>query len=87
MRQRVSTISNRIALLLAASGVLLLSAGQPTWAKVTDSKPIAVPKPQPVQSRSAPLKQGKTALVRFQTAPFPYRGSTPSSGQPFFDVH
>jgi len=87
MRQRVSTILNGVGLLLAANGALLLAATQPTWAKVTDSKPIAVPKPQPVQSRSAPLKQGKTALVRFQTAPFPYRGSIPSSGHPFFDVN
>lgn len=87
MRQRVSTILNGVGLLLAASGALLLAAAQPAWAKVTDSKPIAVPKPQPVQSRSAPLKQGKTALVRFQTAPFPYRGSIPSSGHPFFDVN
>ena len=87
MRQRVSTILNGVGLLLAASVALLLAATQPTWAKVTDSKPIAVPKPQPVQSRSAPLKQGKTALIRFQTAPFPYRGSVPSSGHPFFDVN
>lgn len=87
MRQRVSTILNGVGLLLVAGGALLLAATQPIWAKVTDSKPIAVPKPQPVQSRSAPLKQGKTALVRFQTAPFPYRGSIPSSGHPFFDVN
>lgn len=87
MRQRKSTKLNRIGLLVTASGALLLAAGQPSWAKVTDSKPFAVPKPQPVQSRSAPLKQGKTALVRFQTAPFPYRGKVPASGQPFFDVN
>jgi hypothetical protein len=46
----------------------------------------AVPKPQPVQSRSAPLKQAKTAIVPFQTAPFPYRGVLPGSGKPFLDV-
>ena len=46
-----------------------------------------MPKPQPVQSRSAPLKQAKTALVPFQTAPFPYRGTLPGSGKPFLDVH
>jgi hypothetical protein len=50
------------------------------------AKPEAVPKPHQVQSRSAPLAQSKTAMLPFQTAPFPYRGAVPGSGQPFFDV-
>jgi len=46
----------------------------------------AVPQPFQVQSRSGPLKQTKTALVPFQTAPFPYRGAEPASGKPFLDI-
>jgi hypothetical protein len=87
MRYNEPKIWTSVSLLLAASIALLAFGDRPTFAKVTDSKPISVPKPQPVQSRSAPLKQGKTALVRFQTAPFPYRGNVPSSGKPFFDIH
>lgn len=64
------------------------------WAKATPvkpnparvAKPEAVPKPHQVQSRSAPLAQGRTALLPFQTAPFPYGGVDPGSGHPFFDV-
>jgi len=51
-----------------------------------DAAPLVAPKPQPVQSRSAPLAKARTALVPFQTAPFPYRGATPGTGAPFLDV-
>jgi hypothetical protein len=68
----------------------LLAAGLagpiPASAKPQDTKALAVPQPQQVVSRAAPLKQAKTALVPFQTAPFPYRGTIPTSGQPFLNV-
>ncbi|WP_072393474.1 alpha/beta hydrolase [Hyphomicrobium sp. CS1GBMeth3] len=53
---------------------------------VREMQPQAVPKPHEVQSRSAPLAKARTTLVPFQTAPFPYRGTIPTSGKPFLDV-
>jgi len=46
----------------------------------------AVPAPRPVQSRTGPLKQAKTVILEFQTAPFPFRGTPPGSATPFLDV-
>jgi hypothetical protein len=40
-----------------------------------------------VQSRSAPLKTARTALVPFDTAPFPYHGTMPGSNAPFMNVY
>jgi hypothetical protein len=34
----------------------------------------------------APLPASKTALVRFEISPFPYRGEVPEKNQPFLDV-
>jgi hypothetical protein len=39
-----------------------------------------------VRSRSAPLKSARTALVPFQTAPFPYHGMIPGTHTPFLNV-
>jgi hypothetical protein len=39
-----------------------------------------------VRSRSAPLKRARTALVPFETAPFPYHGTMPGSHEPFLNV-
>lgn len=79
-----------IGLAVLACLTLALSAPLATsWAKTParDTERLAVPKPQPVQARSAPLKQSKTALIPFQTAPFPYRGALPASdGKPFLDT-
>ncbi|WP_329647658.1 alpha/beta hydrolase [Hyphomicrobium sp.] len=67
-----------------------LSAAATAWAKArspSDEKTLSVPQPQQVQSRSGPVKQPKTALVPFQTAPFPYRGALPGSDKPFLDIN
>lgn len=45
-----------------------------------------IPRPHQVQSRAKPLAQARTALVPFETAPFPYRGPVPGSDKPFLDV-
>lgn len=79
-----------MTLALAAGMALCLAVPAPVWAKTPAARDMpreaTVPKPHEVQSRSAPLKQAKTALVPFQTAPFPYRGKVPGSDRPFFDV-
>jgi hypothetical protein len=80
-------LSRNLGLALAAG--LLAAPLAPSWAKAPstrDAERLAVPKPQPVQSRSAPLKQARTSLIAFQTAPFPYRGVVPGSGKPFLDT-
>jgi hypothetical protein len=46
----------------------------------------AVPVPRQVHSRSRPLKQDKTALVPFDTAPFPYEGTIANTSRPFLNV-
>jgi hypothetical protein len=51
------------------------------------AKPRAItPSKTQVQSRSAPLKTARTALVPFDTAPFPYHGTVPGSEAPFINV-
>jgi hypothetical protein len=78
----------------AAAAALALSAmaatGAAAKARTTiPQKPAAetVPQPHQVQSRSAPLAKSRTALLPFQTAPFPYRGTIPGTGKPFLDVN
>ena len=77
-----------VAALAAASCVLpqsdALAKARNTPAR--DGLAQRVPAPHEVQSRSAPLKQAKTDLIEFQTAPFPYRGMLPGTGIPFLDV-
>lgn len=45
-----------------------------------------IPIPHLVHSRALPIRQGRTALVELDTAPFPYAGAVPRSGRPFLDV-
>lgn len=80
----------RVGLTLAAGLGAALGVVEPSSARslnAFENQLAAVPKPQPVQSRSAPLKQAKTQLVPFQTAPFPYHGTPPGSEKPFLDVN
>ncbi len=46
-----------------------------------------VPSKTQVQSRSRPIKADKTALVHFDTAPFPYHGMMPGSNTPFLNIN
>jgi hypothetical protein len=58
------------------------SAAQAKRTTAADSVPI----PHQVYSRSGPLERAKSKLVEFDTAPFPYRGLVPRTGQPFLNV-
>jgi len=75
---------------LAAAALALLSPTQPSALAKSPAAPSSraesVPRPHQVQSRSAPLKQSKTALVEFETAPFPYEGWDPTANKTFLDV-
>jgi len=46
----------------------------------------AVPVPHRVHVRSGPLARGRSKLVEFDTAPFPYSGLVPRTNKPFLDV-
>jgi hypothetical protein len=46
----------------------------------------AVPVPHQVHVRSGPLARGRSKLVAFETAPFPYAGLVPRTKRPFLDV-
>ena len=45
----------------------------------------SVPRREPVRPRVPSQSEAKTALIDFDTSPFPYEGKTPS-GKPFLDV-
>jgi hypothetical protein len=45
-----------------------------------------VPVPHRVHVRTGPLARGRSKLVEFETAPFPYGGPVPRTGKPFLDV-
>lgn len=88
---RPTGTQSRIAGATVIAGLALVCAPSPaSWANsqpTREAERLAVPKPQPVQARSAPLKQSRTTLASFQTAPFPYRGTVPGSGgKPFLDA-
>jgi hypothetical protein len=74
------------ALSLFAAAVTAPAAAADKVRPVQPRDRSAVPQPHQVQTRSGPLKQAKTALVPFQTAPFPYRGTLPGSGSPFLNI-
>ena len=83
-----------LAAALAAISVMMIPlahslAAQPSTKTASPAQPRdrnPVPQPHQVQTRSGPLKQAKTALIPFQTAPFPFRGNMPDSGEPFLNV-
>ncbi len=90
MGSLAASMSARLGILASACLFFGLSATAPGWAKPrspSDDKPLSVPQPQQIQSRAGPVKQSKTALIPFQTAPFPFRGAVPASGKPFLDVN
>jgi hypothetical protein len=73
--------------MLAGASLLLLPASAAADAindLITGS--LSVPTPQQVHARGTPLKRDHTALVRFETAPFPYSGTIAATDQPFLNV-
>jgi hypothetical protein len=73
------------AALVLGLACLLRTGNAGAAIKAAKQRPIAPSKTQ-VQSRSEPLKATKTALVPFDTAPFPYHGTMPGSDAPFLNV-
>lgn len=64
---------------------------EPTLARSAPSTtgalhPTIPPIPQQVYARTQPVKNDKTAIIPFDTAPFPYAGNIANSDQPFLNV-
>ena len=70
-----------LAVALAGTG---RAAGAPTDTSAATVK--AVPVPHRVHARSGPLARGRSKLVDFDTAPFPYDGLVPRTNKPFLNV-
>lgn len=74
-----AAFSTALALTFGASGAKAAR-------RIEKHRPIT-PSKTLVRSRSAPLKRARTALVPFETAPFPYHGTMPGSNEPFLNVN
>lgn len=74
-----------LARALGASLAWSLNVSDAGAASKTGKRPIAPSKTE-VKSRSGPTKIAKTSLIPFDTAPFPYHGTTPGSDAPFLNV-
>jgi hypothetical protein len=69
------------------TGLALTFGAASAWAaRKTGSHRQITPSKTQVRSRSAPLTTARTALVPFETAPFPYHGTMPGSNAPFLNV-
>ena len=78
---------NALAMGICAAGIgwlapLLAFAQTPAWKAETRVASETKAKPQ----KSLSLKQDRTTLSAFATAPFPYEGTVPATGKPFLDV-
>jgi len=72
---------------LAGAGLLLVPPCGPAAARnALTTGALSVPAPQEVHARSAPVRQNRTALIPFATAPFPYDGHVAGTDEPFLNV-
>jgi len=74
------------ATLAGASALLLPSSSSADAIGDLITASLQVPAPQQVHARSAPLRRNRTALVPFDTAPFPYDGPIAGTDKPFLNV-
>lgn len=74
------------AIIAAGLGLWLTASPSSADSQTTLAAASAIPRPHQVQSRARPLAQARTALIPFETAPFPYRGPVPGSEKPFLDL-
>jgi len=86
---QLSRLAPAFAVLVAAFG--LTPSAEPARARNVPSttgaiRPPIPPIPQQVYARSQPVKNDKTAIIPFDSAPFPYSGTIASSDQPFLNV-
>jgi hypothetical protein len=87
---QLSRLAPAVAVLIGTVCALAPSA-EPTQARSAPSTkgaahPTIPPIPQQVYARTQPVKNDKTAIIPFDSAPFPYAGSIANSDQPFLNV-
>lgn len=87
-RFRVARLLRAAALSISCVCYLGLSAAASAQQtpKSPAKSPASVPAPQLTVTRAKPLRQARTALAEFDSAPFPYYGVVPRTGRPFQDV-
>lgn len=80
-----------------SAAILISTANVPadhgiiTTVHATETEHSAVPLPRPRPAMRVPRPRlsnfpGKTEVMEFESAPFPYDGKNPATGKPFFDV-
>lgn len=80
-----------------SAAILISTASVPadhgiiTTVHATETENVAVPLPRPRPVMRVPRPRlsnfpGKTEVMEFESAPFPYDGKNPATGKPFFDV-
>ena len=78
------------ALALLPAGVAADTGGSsPPKSGSLEVKPMVSVRPNDILTwlgSSAPLKTARSNVVQFKYSPFPYTGTLPENGQPFFDV-
>jgi hypothetical protein len=87
---QLSRLAPVFAVLIGAVCALAPSV-EPTQARSAPSTtggihPTIPPIPQQVYARVQPVKNDKTAIIPFDSAPFPYSGTIANSDQPFLNV-
>jgi hypothetical protein len=76
---------------LAIMGIMTPDRGIIATAQASTAENLVIPLPRPRPAIRIPRPRtgtfpGKTLVMEFESAPFPYDGKNPVSGQPFFNV-
>lgn len=87
----LNALTGLSAAILIVTAVLPMNRGFITTVQATETEHVAVPLPRPRPTPRVPRPRlssfpGKTEVMEFESAPFPYDGNNPSTGKPFFDV-
>jgi hypothetical protein len=86
VRPRVLTGSD-LVLTLSRRSILLLAAGLPVLAGACTPSPPSLAANLSRRAAKLPRSEGATALVGFDTTPFPFHGAVPGRDKPFMDVN
>ncbi|MGD9920317.1 MAG: alpha/beta hydrolase [Pseudorhodoplanes sp.] len=87
----LNVLTGVAAAILAIACILPTDHGIIATAKATGAENLAIPLPRPRPVIRVPRPRlgsfpGQTRLMEFESAPFPYDGKHPVTGQPFFNV-
>jgi hypothetical protein len=87
----LNALTGIVAAIVAMACIMPPDHGIIATAKANDAENLAIPLPRPRPVIRVPRPRlgtfpGKTLLMEFESAPFPYDGKNPVSGQPFFNV-